>query len=113
MEIGRTGWGFRKNFKPHQYLKAPPTIAACCYVGVVAGRPVGHASLSTKSNDGDLESRIARLVVMPGRQGIGLGLRSLDCIARLKWGGKGRIRGRRLTSLVNASHPPPARRALP
>lgn len=105
LEVWSTSWRYWPLFEPHHYLKAPPMIAARCYVGAVEGRPVAHLGVSTKNKGLTVEARAARFVVMPEWQGMGLGLRFLNHVAQLQLEGKGRLPGRSLTTLINTSHP--------
>jgi hypothetical protein len=52
-----------------------------------------------------VEARGCRLVVMPEWQGAGIGLRFLNHICELQRQGKGRIPGRRMTTVFHTSHP--------
>lgn len=105
LEIRRTDWSFWPLFQPHHYLKLPRMIGGQCYVGFVDGRPVAHVGVSTSYTGLGVEARAARLVVMPEWQGIGIGTRFLNAVCGLQLAGRGRLRGRRLTTLFHTSHP--------
>lgn len=67
-------------FAPHHYLDGQLNPAARCYVGLVAGQPAVFAA--TLNNFRKHHLRISRLVTLPTYQGVGLGGRMLDELAR-------------------------------
>lgn len=104
------GWELWPYFEPHHYLKAPPMIAARCYVGFVAGEPIVHLGMSTKSvsmakGRTGVEARACRMVVLPEWQGAGVGMRFLNAMCELQRTGEGVLAGRRMTTLFHTSHP--------
>ena len=81
-------------------------IGAICYVGTVDGELVFHLGVGTKNvGKGGVEARACRMVVMPEWQGAGVGMRLLNAVCQLQLEGKGRIAGRRLTTIFHTSHP--------
>ena len=102
LEIRETGWEWWPYFEPHHYLKVPHMIAACCYVGFVAGAPVAHVAFSTRP--GLKEARACRLVVMPEWQGAGIGIRFLNAICGMWRRGQNRY-GLPMPTLFPTSHP--------
>lgn len=102
IEIHETGWSWWPRFEPHHYLKLPPMIAAQCYVGFCEGEPVAHAAFTTRP--GKREARVARIVVMPEWQGMGIGLRFVNAICAAWRRGNNRY-GVPMPTLLNTSHP--------
>lgn len=102
IEVRETGWEWWSLFQPHHYLKLPHMIAAQCYVGFVDGEPVVHAAMSTRP--GGIEARIARIVVMPEWQGMGIGLRFINELCAAWRRGRNRY-GKLMPTLLNTSHP--------
>lgn len=102
LDVYETGWEWWPVFEPHHYLKPPQMIAATCYVGFVGDEPVCHAAVST--TPGLREGRIARVVVMPEWQGLGIGTRFVTHVAGL-WRRGLNPYGRAVTSLLHTSHP--------
>jgi hypothetical protein len=80
-------------------------IGATCYVGAVEGEPVCHVAVGTKNVGRTVEARACRLVVMPEWQSAGVGLRFLNAVCQLQLEGKGRLPGRRVTTIFHSSHP--------
>jgi len=105
LDVWQTDWSYWPLFEPHHYLKVPLMIAARCYVGAVDDEPVVHLGMSTKNKGSGVEARACRLVVMPEWQGAGVGMRFLNYCCRLQLEGKGRLPGRRMTTLFHTSHP--------
>jgi GNAT superfamily N-acetyltransferase len=84
-------------FKRHHYLSAKLNPAAHCYVAMYEGVPAAFcAVLSLMGRKG--RRRISRIVVLPDYQGVGIGARVLDAVARLY-----RRRGERMN--IVTSHP--------
>jgi ABC-type ATPase with predicted acetyltransferase domain len=102
IDIKETGWEWWPRFQPHHYLKLPHMIAAQCYVGFVDDEPVVHAAMSTRP--GGIEARIARIVVMPEWQGMGIGLRFVNKLCAAWRRGRNRY-GKPMPTLLNTSHP--------
>ncbi|MBK9066983.1 MAG: ABC transporter ATP-binding protein [Gemmatimonadetes bacterium] len=105
LELRQTDWHYWPLFEPHHYLKVPRMIGATCYVGAVEGEPVCHVAVGTKNVGRTVEARACRLVVMPEWQGAGVGLRFLNAVCQLQLEGKGRLPGRRVTTIFHTSHP--------
>jgi GNAT superfamily N-acetyltransferase len=105
LELWQTDWRYWPLFEPHHYLKVPRMIGATCYVGAVEGEPVCHVAVGTKNVGRTVEARACRLVVMPEWQGAGVGLRFLNAVCQLQLEGKGRLPGRRVTTIFHTSHP--------
>lgn len=105
LKIHETDWRFWPMFEPHHYLKLPRMVAARCYVGTVEGMPVCHVAVGCKNKGKEAEARACRLVVMPEWQGAGVGTRFLDAVAQLQLEGKGRLKGRNVTTIFHTSHP--------
>lgn len=106
LEIFQTDWRYWPLFEPHHYLKAEKMPAAICYVGSVDGELVAHMGISTAYNrQTGIEARGCRLVIMPEWQGAGVGTKFLNFICELQLQGKGRMPGRRLTTIFHTSHP--------
>jgi len=105
LELWQTDWRHWPLFEPHHYLKVPRMIGATCYVGAVEGEPVCHLAVGTKNVGRRVEARACRLVVMPEWQGAGVGLRFLNAVCQLQLEGKGRLPGRRVTTIFHTSHP--------
>ena len=108
VEIRKTNWSYWKLFEPHHYLRLPNMVAAKCYVGFVDGEPVCHCGVTTKlKGKGVLEARVARLVVMPEWQGIGIGTAFLRTIAEANLLGSefGRHPGFPMTTIIHTAHP--------
>lgn len=105
VEIRETDWRFWPLFEPHHYLKLPRMVAARCYVGFIGGEPVAHLGVGSCHTGLGVEARACRMVVMPEWQGAGVGVRFLNEVCRANLAGRGRIRGRRLTTLFHTSHP--------
>ncbi|MFI7467482.1 hypothetical protein [Nonomuraea sp. NPDC049646] len=109
LEIREGGWELWPIFKPHHYLDAPPMVAARCYVGFIDGAPIVHVGVSTKSvitkAGTAVEARACRLVVLPEWQGAGVGMRFLNHVCELQRTGRGRLPGRRMTTIFHTSHP--------
>lgn len=108
IDICKTGWRYWPLFEPHHYLKLPNMIAAITYVGFIDDTPVCHAGVTTHcKGKGEIEARIARIVVMPEYQGIGIGHRFINQIAEwcLQGSPEARLPGRPMTTLINTSHP--------
>jgi GNAT superfamily N-acetyltransferase len=78
-------------------------------VAFIDGEPIAHLGVSTKSRASKqgttVEARACRLVVMPEWQGAGVGMRFLNAVCELQRIGKGRLPGRRMTTLFHTSHP--------
>lgn len=106
LEVWQTDWRYWPLFEPHHYLKLPKMVASGCYVGIVEGELVSHIAVSSMNKgNGEAEARACRLVVMPEWQGAGVGLRFLNYICQLQMEGKGRLKGRKVTTLFHTSHP--------
>lgn len=107
VEIFRTDWSFWELFEPHHYLKLPKMMAAKCYVGAVGDEPVVHLAVSTVHTGFGVEARACRMVVMPEWQGAGVALRVLNeiCGWNLTGDPRGRLPGRRVSTLFHTSHP--------
>lgn len=105
LQIHETDWRFWPMFEPHHYLKLPKMVAARCYVGTVEGVPVCHVAVGCKNKGKEAEARACRLVVMPEWQGAGVGTRFLDAVAQLQLEGRGRLKGRNVTTIFHTSHP--------
>lgn len=105
LEIWQTDWRYWHLFEPHHYLKLPLMIASICYVGTVEGELVAHLGVSTRNCGKTVEARACRLVVMPEWQGAGVGLRFLNAICQMQLEGKGKLPGRKMTTIFHTSHP--------
>jgi len=105
LEVWQTNWRYWRTFEPHHYLKLPPMPAAKCYVGVVEGTPVAHVAVGTTHTGFGVEARACRLVILPEWQGAGVGLRFLEHVCQRNLEGRGRLPGRKLTTLFHTSHP--------
>ena len=105
LEIWKTDWRYWESFKPHHYLDSPPMIAANCYVGVVDGERVCHLGVGTKNKGKKVEARACRLVVLPEWQGAGVGMTFLNAVCQMNLEGKGKLEGRKITTLFHTSHP--------
>jgi energy-coupling factor transporter ATP-binding protein EcfA2 len=105
LEIWQTDWRYWGAFEPHHYLKLPKMIAARCYVGTVDGELVAHVAVGTRNVGRGVEARACRLVIMPEWQGAGIGMRFLNEVCQLQLEGKGRLPGRKVTTLFHTSHP--------
>lgn len=105
LEIWETDWGHWKAFEPHHYLKLPIMPAARCYVGVVERELVAHVAVGCKNKGKSAEARACRLVVMPEWQGAGVGMRFLNSVCQLQLEGRGRLAGRKVTTIFHTSHP--------
>jgi GNAT superfamily N-acetyltransferase len=80
-------------------------IAAQCYVGAVDGELVAHVAVGTRNVGKGVEARACRLVILPEWQGAGIGMRFLNAVCQLQLEGKGRLPGRKVTTLFHTSHP--------
>jgi hypothetical protein len=81
-------------------------IAARCYVGTVEGELVAHVAVSTRNvGRHGIEARACRLVIQPEWQGAGIGIRFLNAVCQLQLEGKGRLPGRKVTTIFHTSHP--------
>ena len=105
LDVWETDWRYWPLFEPHHYLKVPLMIAASCYVATVDGEPVAHLGMSSKNKGAGVEARACRLVVMPEWQGAGVGMRFLNYVCQLQLEGKGRLKGREVTTIFHTSHP--------
>ena len=106
LDLWQTDWRHWPAFEPHHYLKVPRMIGAICYVGTVDGELVCHLGVGTKNvGRGGVEARACRMVVMPEWQGAGVGMRFLNEVCQLQLDGKGRLPGRKLTTIFHTSHP--------
>jgi GNAT superfamily N-acetyltransferase len=106
LEIWETDWRYWHLFEPHHYLKLPKMIAARCYVGTVEDELVAHVAVSTRNvGRHGIEARACRLVIMPEWQGAGIGMRFLNVMCELQRQGKGRLAGRKVTTIFHTSHP--------
>lgn len=106
LEVWETDWRYWPLFEPHHYLKAEKMPAAKCYVGTVDGELVAHMGVSTAYNARTgCEARACRMVVMPEWQGAGVGSRFLNYVCQLQLEGKGRLTGRKMTTVFHTSHP--------
>lgn len=105
-ELWQTDGRYWPLFEAHHYLHLPPMIGAIYYLAVVDGEPVAHLGIATKNvGRGGVEARGCRMVVMPEWQGAGVGMRFLNEVCQLQLDGKGRLPGRRLTTIFHTSHP--------
>src|SRR5262249_38487672 len=105
-ELWKTDWRYWDLFEAHHYLAVPKMIGAICYLAVVDGQPVEHLGVGTKPvGKGGVEARGCRMVVLPEWQGAGIGMRFLNEVCQLQLDGKGRIPGRRMTTIFHSSHP--------
>jgi ABC-type ATPase involved in cell division len=102
LDIFQTNWRYRPLFEPYHYLKLPHMIASTCYVGFVDETPVAHVAFSTRP--GMREAGACRLVVMPERQGVGVGLRFLNEVCRMWLYGENRY-NKPMRTLFHTSHP--------
>ncbi|MBI4798246.1 MAG: ABC transporter ATP-binding protein [Desulfarculus sp.] len=106
LEIWQTDWRYWPLFEPHHYLRLPRPPASCCYVGTVDGEPVVHLAMTSKATGrGKAEARNCRFVVMPEWQGAGVGLAFMNAVCQMQLEGKGRLQGRKVTTLATTSHP--------
>ena len=106
LEIWQTDWRYWPLFEPHHYLRLPRPPASFCYVGAVDGEPVVHLAMTSKATkNGKAEARNCRFVVMPEWQGAGVGLAFMNAVCQLQLEGKGRLKGRKVTTLATTSHP--------
>lgn len=106
LDLWQTDWRYWPAFEPHHYLKVPKMIGAVCYVGAVDGELVAHLGVGTKNvGQGGVEARACRMVVMPEWQGAGVGMRFLNAVCQLQLEGRGRLPGRRMTTIFHTSHP--------
>lgn len=105
LEVWETDWRYWPEFEPHHYLKLPRMVGAKCYVGTVEGQRVCHVAVGCQNRAGAAEARACRLVVLPEWQGAGVGLRFLDHVCELQMTGRGRMEGRRVTTLFHTTHP--------
>lgn len=62
-------------FEPHHYLKAGGLPPGDAYLGIIAGEVVAFGYVQRPWGMGDYPSRVARIVILPEWQGIGLGWR--------------------------------------
>lgn len=105
-EVLETDWRYWPLFKPHHYLEAGPMPAGKCYIATIDGEPVAHLGMSTNVvGKGGVEARACRMVVMPEWQGAGVGMRFLNFCCELQLQGKGRLPGRKVTTIFHTSHP--------
>lgn len=102
MSIYETNWQYWPLFEPHHYLKLPRAIAATCYIATINKIPVAHIAVSPRP--GLIEARACRVVVMPEWQGLGIGVRFLNELARCWSIGKNRYQ-KPLRLIINTSHP--------
>lgn len=112
LKIYQTDWRYWPLFQPYHYLKLPNMVAARCYVGTIAGELVCHAGVTTKyKGQGALDARIARFVVMPQWQGLGIGTKFLRRLAEWNLTGHeaARLPGHPMTTIISTSHPGLAR----
>lgn len=83
--------------------------AARCYVGFIGGDPVVHVGIGTMGVNTRagiaVEARGCRMVTMPEWQGAGVGMKFLNYVCELQRQGKGRLPGRRMTTVFHTSHP--------
>lgn len=105
LQIYETDWRFWQMFEPHHYLKLPKMVAARCYIGTVENVPVCHIAVGCAVKGKGVEARACRLVVLPEWQGAGVGTRFLDAVAQIQLEGKGRLIGRKVTTIFHTSHP--------
>lgn len=103
LEIWQTNGSYWKLFEPHHYLKAPHPIAAKYYVGFIDGEPVCHLATSPKLQTSGM--RICRLVVMPEWQGLGLGVKFLNSVARMQFTPINKHYERTSRVYISTSHP--------
>ena len=70
-------------FRKHHYLSHSHSSSAQCYVGCINGAPVAFCSIMHYPHPKVKKiKRILRLVVLPEYQGIGVGKRLLDWVAK-------------------------------
>lgn len=108
LDIYQTNWNYWKLFEDHHYLKLPQIIAAKCYVGTANGRPVAHIGATTIAHGKNgVEARLARFVVMPDWQGIGVGTAFISTVADIILNSKNGsvVEGLPLSSIIATSHP--------
>lgn len=102
LRVFQTNWRPWSVFEPHHYLKLPNMIAATNYVALHHGQPVAHVAVATTT--GLKSARMCRLVVMPEWQGVGVGVRFIEWVARQWLAGRNRY-GRPMTTIFHTSHP--------
>jgi len=90
-------------FENHHYLKLPLPIAAKYYVGFVDSEPVSHLAVSPALQSGAM--RLARLVVMPEWQGVGIGTKFLNAIAKLQFTDHSPYHDRTSRVVFQTAHP--------
>lgn len=91
---GREAWSV---FGPHHYLSGQIHHSSRCYLAWWSGVPV--AFVATLANGGHTGyRRIHRLVVLPDYQGLGIGVLTMEAVARLE-----HRTGRRMS--ITTSHP--------
>jgi GNAT superfamily N-acetyltransferase len=102
VELWETDWRHWPLFESHHYLTLPKMIAATNYVATVNGQLVAHLGIFTRP--GLTEARTSRLVVMPQRQGAGVGVRFLDAVCERWLRGENRYT-KPMRTLFHTSHP--------
>lgn len=103
LDVYQTGGGYWDIFKPHHYLDLPRMVAPKYYVGAVDGAPVCHIAASPSLHKNGM--RLSRMVVMPEWQGAGVGVRFLNAVAALQFGGHNAYAGRVRWVYFHTSHP--------
>ena len=86
-----------RQFARHHYLSGSLSAGATCYLATWEGRPVAFcavvAMLGRKGH-----KRISRIVTLPDFQGLGIGMRLVECVCEHQ-------RGRGFRMNITASHP--------
>lgn len=101
LKIFQTNWDYWKIFKQHHYLKFGTMPASKVFVGTIDGELVCHIGVAPQFNVGSY--RIARFVVMPEWQGMGIGKKFINWVAQYHLDGHG-ASGKKLPTRIVTSH---------
>ena len=101
-KIFKTDWRYWEAFRKHHYLKFGPMPAGACYVGTIDGELAVHLGAAPAFQS--KAYRLARFVVMPEWQGIGVGKKFINWVAQLHKEGGG-VAGRKYPCIIQTSHP--------
>lgn len=102
LQVYKVSGSVFKHFKKHYYLDLPLPVAAEYFVGIIDGEPVCHLAVCPLFTA--KAYRATRLVVMPEWQGIGIGIKFLNAVAKYHLDGNGRC-GMQYSTFFHTSHP--------
>lgn len=101
LKVFKTNWRYWDIFRKHHYLKFGPMPAGCCYVATADGELAAHIGVSPAFHNKAYQ--LARFVVMPEWQGMGVGKRFLNWVAQYHLDGKG-VSHRPYSCIIKTSH---------